>query len=121
MAGEVDLAGHLERLGLGVDAVKFDRRRADLLDALETPEEIEVPPRAAEFAVGRELEPDLFLPLHDARDLSVLDRLQGRGVDLALGEFRARILERGRAQQAADMVGAERRRGALGHGHSTPY
>src|SRR6185312_6129027 len=46
MPGEVDLAGDLQRLGLGVDAVELDRRRADLLDAFQAPEEIEVPPRA---------------------------------------------------------------------------
>ena len=115
MAREVDLAGNPERFRLGVDAVEFDRRRADLLDALQAPEEIEMPPRAAKLAVGRELESDRLLSLDGALNLAVLDRLERRGVDLALGEFDARLLQRGRAQQAADMVGAERWRGALGH------
>ena len=35
MAGEIDLAADLERLRLGIDAVEFDRRRADPLDALQ--------------------------------------------------------------------------------------
>ena len=55
-----------------------------LLDAVEAPEEIELPPGAAEFAVGDRLQADLFLLLDDALDLAVLDRLQRGGVDLAL-------------------------------------
>ena len=41
--------------------------------------------------------------------------------NFALGVLGARILQRGRTQQAADMVGAERRRVALGHGRYAPY
>ena len=72
-----------------------------------------MPPRAAEFAVGGELEADLFLLLDDALDLAVFHRLERCGVDLALGALGARFLQRRRAQQAADMVGAEGRLGAL--------
>ena len=84
-----------------------------LLDAVEAPEEIEMPPGAAELAVGDRLQADLFLLLDDALDLAVFDRLERGGVDLALGALLARLLQRGRTQQAADMVGAERRLGAL--------
>src|SRR6185503_5325977 len=68
---------------------------------------------AAEFAVGDRLQADLFLLPDGAFDLAVLDRPQRAGVDLALRELRARLLERGRPQQAADVVGAERGRGAF--------
>jgi hypothetical protein len=40
-----------------------------LLDAIEAPEEIEMPPGAAEFAVGDRLQPGLFLLLDDPLDL----------------------------------------------------
>ena len=80
-----------------------------LLDAVEAPEEIEMPPRAAELAVGDRLQADVLLLLDDALDLAVFDRLQRRRRDLALGALRARLMERGGTQQAADMVGAERR------------
>ncbi len=113
MAGEIDLAGDLERLGLGLDAMEFDRRRADPLDALQAPEKIEMPPRAAEFAVGRELQAHLGLFLDDFLDLTVFDIFQRGGRNLAFGEFRARLFQRRGAQQAADHVGAEGRRGAL--------
>ena len=46
---------------------------ADHLDALQAAEEIEMPPRAAEFAVGRKLQADLFLLLDDLDDLAVFD------------------------------------------------
>ena len=49
------------------------------LDAVEAPEEIEMPPRAAEFAVGHRLQPDFFLLLDDALDLAVFDGLQISG------------------------------------------
>ena len=64
-----------------------------LLDAVEAPEEIEMPPGAAEFAVGDRLQADLFLLLDDALDLAVFDRLQRGGVDLALGALLARLLQ----------------------------
>ena len=120
MAGEVDLAGDLERLGFGLDAVEFDRRRADPLDALQAPEKIEMPPGAAEFAVGRELQAHLGLFLDDLLDLAVFDVFQRGSGNLAFGEFRACLFQRRGAQQAADHVGAERRRGALGHGCFAP-
>ena len=114
MAGKAELAGDLDALVAGGDAGERDAGVHDvLLDAVEAPEEIEMPPGAAELAVGDRLQADLLLLLDDALDLAVLDRLERGGVDLALGALRARLLQRGRTQQAADMVGAERRLGAL--------
>ena len=85
------------------------------LGAVEAPEEIEMPPGAAELAVGDGLQADLLLLLDDALDLAVFDRLEVGGADLALGALCPRLLQRCGAQQAADMVGAERRLGAF-HG-----
>ena len=59
-----------------VTAAKFTPGVHDvLLGAVEAPEEIEMPPRAAELAVGDGFEADVLLLLDDALDLAVLDRL----------------------------------------------
>src|SRR5262245_23742336 len=75
-------------LGAGIDA------RADALDLRQ---EIEVPPVAAEFAVGDALEADLFL---------LPDRFEDRLV--LPGAILPGLRERGRTKEAADLVGAER-------------
>ena len=116
MAGEADLAGHLDAFGARLHRREGDASRHHVaLDAVEAPEEIEMPPRAAELAVGHGLQADLFLALDDAFDLAVFDRLEVGRRNLALGALRARLAQRGRAQQAADVVGAERWLGALLH------
>ena len=84
-----------------------------LFGAVEAPEEIEMPPRAAELAVGDGMEADVLLLLDDALDLAVFDLLQLRGADLALGALGPRVMDRLGTQQAADMVGAERGLGAF--------
>ena len=84
MAGESDLAGDAHALGLGLDAGELDALADRVhLDAVEALVEIELPPRAAELAVGRELEPDLLLLLDDLLDLAVLDLGKLRVGDLA--------------------------------------
>ncbi len=106
--GHAELAGHLHALVARVDRGELDAGVHHMLfGAVEAPEEIEMPPGAAEFAVGDRLQADLFLLLDDALDLAVLDLLQLRGRDLALGLLRARLMDRLRTQQAADMIGAE--------------
>src|SRR5438128_10219612 len=113
------LAGHLDALGPRIYRGKLHAGLHDvLLGAVETPEEIEMPPRAAELAVGDRLKADVFLPLDDALDLAVLDRLQGLRRDLALGALRPRLMDRLGSQQAADVVGAKRRFHAL-HPHTS--
>ena len=70
---------------LGLDAVELDAGiGGDRRDAGKPAEEIEMPPGAAEFAVGGELEADLLLLLDDLLDLAVFDRLERVGGDLAL-------------------------------------
>ena len=109
MAGEADLADHAHAFRLGINAGEMDTLAGLIhFDAIEAFIEIEMPPGPAEFAVGREPEPDLFLLPDDFLDLAIFHRLQCVGGQLTLGVFGARILQRGRTQQAADMVGAER-------------
>ncbi len=73
---------------------------------------------ATELAVGDGLQAHVFLELDDLGDRAVLDFAQLRGRDRALLALFARVEQDLRAQEAADVVGAERGRGALGHGFS---
>jgi hypothetical protein len=59
------------------------------------------------------LKPGRFLLFDDVLDLAVLDRFELIGADFAFGAALARLLERGRPQQAADMIDAKRRLGSL--------
>ncbi len=110
VTGKIDLAGDLDAFRLGLDAGELDAvLGGERGHAVEAAEEIEVPPRAAEFAVGRALQADRLLVLDDDRDLAVLDRLELGSGDLALLPLGARLLEAGGAQQASDVIGAEGR------------
>src|SRR5262249_2878556 len=88
------------------------------LDPVQLAEKVVVPEAAAELAVGDRLEPHMPLLADDLLDLAVLDLLQLLGRDLAFLAARARRLERLRAQQAADVVGAIRR---LRSFHGSPF
>src|SRR6516164_1093181 len=83
------------------------------LNAVEAPKKVEVPPGAAELAVGNRLQADLFLFPDDRANLTVFDLLEFGCTDVVVGAALARLFQGGRAQQAADMIGAERRRGSL--------
>ena len=80
-------------------------------DAVERAEKLEVPPGAAKLAVGRQLKPQLLLLLDIVLDLAVLDGLELGRSDGALFAFGACLPQRRGAQEAADMIGAERRLG----------
>src|SRR5262245_7784291 len=121
MAGKADPAGDLDPFRTGRNAVELDAMVGGVgRHPVEALEEIEVPPGAPELAAGGELEADLLLLLDDLLDLAVLDLLQLRRADLALLAFRPRVLERRRAQQAAHVIGPERRLGSL-HRSSVIY
>src|SRR5215472_4470609 len=114
MGGEAHLTGDLDAFGLGLHAVELDAAFGGVgLHAVEPPEEVEMPPRAAEFAVSRELEPDRLLLLDDLFDLGVLDLLELRSGDRGLCMLAARLLQWRSAQQATDMIGAKRWRFSL--------
>jgi hypothetical protein len=68
-----------------------------------------VPRRAAELAVGGGLEPDLALHGDYRLDRGVLDRAHVVRVQPPGGEVLARGEQRIGPQQAADVIGAERR------------
>src|SRR5205085_9639537 len=74
---------------------------------------IEMPPGAAELAVGDGVQADVLLTLDDPLDLAVFDFLQSVGRDLTLAAFRPRLVDALRTQQAADMIGSERRLGSF--------
>src|SRR5215212_6991837 len=80
------LTGHLDAFVPRVYRGKLHAGVHDVLfGAVEAPEKVEMPPRAAELAVGDRLKADIFLPLDDALDLVVLDLLQCLRRDLAFG------------------------------------
>ena len=116
------VGGETDRPAGGPDAARAGPHPPELdalpglvdLDPVERAVEIEMPPGPPELAVGRSPDADPLLPGDGRRDLPVLDRAQRVRVDLAAGAPRAGLLERRRAQQAADMVGAEGR-GRPGH------
>ena len=79
MIGKADLADDACALRPGLHALERDALLHHVtLGAVETPEEVEVPPGAAELAIGDRLQPDLLLLLDHPLDLAVLDRLRGR-------------------------------------------
>src|SRR5450759_1636111 len=100
----------------GLDARKLDTLfGVEQFAARQLREKVKMPPRAAKFAVGREPQSDRSLLVHDLFDFHVLDLAQIVGRYLALLQPGARLLDLRRAQQAADLVGAERGFGSL-HG-----
>lgn len=114
VVGEIELADHADRIMPRLDARELDARvRVKHFAAGELGQEVKVPPGAAEFAVGRELQADRGLLVHDLLDLHVLDLAQIVSRDLALLEPDAGFLDLGRTQEAADLVGAEGGFGSL--------
>ena len=75
---------------------RFARLQPPLLGCHEAEhtEEIEMPPGAAGFAVGGELQAALFLFLDNLLDLTALDLFELGRSDLALGLLGTRLLQR---------------------------
>src|SRR4029079_13441153 len=106
--GHAELARDLDAFVARIDAGEGDAGFHDmLLGAVEAPEKIEMPPRAAEFAVSDGVQADVLLLPDDALDLAVFDFLERLRRHLALGAPGPRLVDRFRPQQAADVVGAE--------------
>ena len=91
------------------------RQAAVSLDAFELLEKVDVKVRASEFAVGDPVEPDLFLHADDVGDRRVFDGAECRLADLSSLAALSRGEQLRRPQEAADVVGAERRLGAHAH------
>ena len=74
MTDEFHLSGNLYCFVLCLDTVKLNAcGSSDRFDTFETAEKIEMPPGAAEFAIGCELQSDFFLLPDDLLDLAVFD------------------------------------------------
>ncbi len=121
VVGKPDLADDADTARLGLDALELDAviELVDF-DPVKHAVEVEVPPRAAIFPIGRELEAQFLLPGDDLCNLGVFHRLEIARGHLSLLVLFARFLERRRAQDRAYMVGAERRFCAIGHGRISP-
>ena len=91
-------------------------RLVGLAHAAELVDEVHVPRRPAELAVGGRLQADVLLHAHDVADGVVLDgpQLVGATADRRRARSRASQQALG-AQQAADVIGAERRTRDRGH------
>src|SRR5262249_20942546 len=114
MMGEAKLPDDAQPLRLGLDAAELDSLLGFIqLDAVEHAQEIEMPPRAPEFAVGCELEPGLLLPGDDLINLAVFDGLELSCRDISFLAVGACFLQGLRTQQTADMIGAEWRLGSF--------
>ncbi len=103
-------SGHGGGVGRGHLVVEGDAVGCGgMVHAVEAPHEVEMPPAAAEFAVGDHMQAGGLLLGDEFGDGLVLDRLERCGIDFAGGEILTRGLELGRAEIGADHVGAERR------------
>ncbi len=96
---EVDVAGV---------AVEADGDAALDLHTFQLCQEVDVEVGPAEFAVGDPPQAQVFLKAHDVANRRVLDLPQFGGAHRAGLEALARVEQRLRTQEAADVVGAER-------------
>ena len=120
-AVQVDLAVDVQRGGRALDVARrvmelHFQVAGRLGHAAEGIDEVHVPGGAAELPVGGRLQAHLLLHPHRLGDLHVLDGPQVSRRDPAGGEVVAGLVQARRAQQAANVVGAERRAGSAGHG-----
>ena len=81
--------------------------RARNLDPFYRRDEVDPPVLAAELAVGHRAQPQILLQLHDIGDGLVLHPAQLGRAHRAGFPLPARFQQFGRAQQAADVIGAE--------------
>src|SRR6185312_14282159 len=100
-AGHAELADDLYAFVARRHRGEMNARVHDVLPGtIETPEKIEMPPRAAKLAIGDGLQTDLLLLLDDAFDLAIFDSHELLGRDLALGALRPRLMQGSGSQQA---------------------
>jgi len=95
--------------------VGMDLRAAGFVNPVKLEQEVCVEEGAAEFAVGHALETKVFLHLHHIGNCRILGQAERRLVDGSGLESCAGFEQRLGAQEAADVVGAER---SGGHAHS---
>src|SRR6185503_11762089 len=78
------------------------------LDAVEAGDEVDVPPVAAELAVGDRGQAKVLLQLHHLADQPVLGLRELRRRGFAEADLLAQLVQLVRPEQAADVLGAER-------------
>ena len=78
-------------------------------DTVELLQEVEVEPRPPELAIGDGAHAEPFDAANGVGDRRVFDLAQLGCGDLIIGALRPSLVHRVRTQQAADLVGAERR------------
>jgi hypothetical protein len=107
MVAEAQLAGDLYAAGFGLHAVELNALlRFIALHAVQAVKEIEVPPRAAELAVGDYFQAAGALVLYHLADRFVFDLAQGGGVDFPGLKLLAGLLDNGRTQKTSYNFGA---------------
>lgn len=93
MVMTVQFAGHGGGVGGGDLVMEGDAMRGgDMIHTVEAPHEIEMPPTAAELAVGDDMQAGGLLLGDELGDEPILDGLQAGGVDGARGEIGAGLL-----------------------------
>ena len=115
-----DLAADVQRGGRPIDGPgrvgELHREMAGRPgDPAELVNKVHVPGRPPELPVGGRLQAHLFLHSDRLDDLFILDRAQVSSRDPARREILTRLVQPGRPEQAADVVGPERRGGPAGH------
>src|SRR5262249_8133687 len=90
--------------------------RRHALDVADLEQKVALPGEAVVLAVGDQTQADVLLQPHHAADRRVLNAHELRLRDFALLRRDARRKQRVGPDQAADMVGTERRFGSFGHG-----
>ena len=98
---------------------EFERGRLDL-EAFRALDEATPIGAAAEFAVGHHLQSGLLLQRHHVADALILQRREVSIAQLACGVPAEGLPQGSRAQQAADVIGAERRAALGGREHGFP-
>ena len=89
-----DLAGQLGGIFPGFLVVEeVAMLEGDVLDTLETPEEVEVPVAAAELAIGHGLEPRGLLLMNQVNDQAVLNSSELGPADLVGRKLLPRVLQ----------------------------
>jgi len=115
---EAQLAHHAHAVRFGLDAVELNALLCfEQLDALQAAEKVEVPPGAAEFAVGHHLQTVGDLLADDVADRFIFDAGQLGFINLAGGVLLARVFDGDWTQETADGIGAKRG-GLCGHLYS---
>ena len=113
------MSGDDRHVLLGVDAVKLDAAAftLDNVKAVEHAHEVEMPPGAAEFAIGHGLETSIFLHPDDIDDRLILNGGELLGADgLVLETGLAGLFDAVWAQERADDIGVI---GRLCNGHGS--